>query len=130
MKRSAFSYPLLHDKLIRVLKRRGRDCCLFPVPAIHAHDLIKHLLALERERIKIDIELGHQVDQRIDPALGLEEFIEHHHFLFAQDTIAALECAPFITDHITAFLHDPFYLIQYVLCVFHNQIPGGLSLLK
>ncbi len=84
------------------------------------HDLIIQFLAFVRECIELYIELWHQIDEGIDPAFSLEELVQHHHFLFLQNTIAALEGSPFITDHVAALLDNPFYFIQRGLCVFHT----------
>jgi hypothetical protein len=52
--------------------------------------------------------IGQEVDQGIDPALGLEEFIENNHFPLLQDAITALKCTPLIPKDITQFFDEFF----------------------
>lgn len=72
-----------------------------------------------RKRIKVDLQLRQQVNQRVYPSFRLQEFIEHHYLALLQYAIAALKRASFIADHIAAFLRYPFYLVKCILSEFH-----------
>lgn len=75
------------------------------------HDLFVHVLALLRECIKVDIQLGHQVNKGIYPAFCLKEFIDDDHFFVLQYAIPALKGSPFIPDHIPVLFGNAFDLV-------------------
>jgi hypothetical protein len=79
----------------------------------------KKLLAFERKRIKIYVQLGQQINQRIYPSFCLQKFIKHHYLSFLKDAISALKRTSFVADHITAFFCNPLYFVKCILCEFH-----------
>jgi hypothetical protein len=66
---------------------------------------------LRGEGVRLDPELGDDIDKGADAALQLKEFVEDHHFSLFEDTIAALKIASFVAHDIARFVQDPLYLI-------------------
>ena len=77
----------------------------------HTHHFFVRLLAFVCKCIQVDIKLGHQVDEDIDPSFGLKEFIQHHYFLILQYAVAALKGSSFITDDVAGFFNHFFDLV-------------------
>ena len=76
---------------------------------------LEHLVVdpagLGSEGLRLDLELGDDIDQRADAAFQLQEFVEDHHFSLLEDTIAALKITSFIAYDIPRFVQDPLDLI-------------------
>jgi hypothetical protein len=58
-----------------------------------------------------DPELGDNIYQRADPAFQGKEFVQDHYLSLFQDTIAALEIAPFIANDVLRIIQDALKLV-------------------
>jgi hypothetical protein len=60
------------------------------------------LFGIVVEQVSFDLQLRDKINEGIDTAFDLQEFIEHDYFLLLENTIATLKRTSFIPQHVAS----------------------------
>src|ERR1700722_11126773 len=63
--------------------------------------------------------LGKNINQCIDATFQGKKFVQYQYFFFFQNAISALKIPPFITNNITRFMKEFFYLFKCCYRILH-----------
>lgn len=86
---------------------------------VHSKNVVVYFFDFRGQILRRDLQLRDNIDQGIDPAFQLQEFVQYYHFPFLQDTVPALEVASFIANDVFSLIQHSFDLIQCGLGILH-----------
>ena len=78
---------------------------------VHSKNVVVYFFDFRGQILRRDLQLRDNIDQGIDPAFQLQEFVQHHHLPLLQDTIAALEVASLIANDVFSLIQHPLDLV-------------------
>lgn len=87
---------------------------------MHGEDLVVYFFSFRGQGLRYDPQLWNDIDEGIDTAFQLEEFVQDNHFALFKYTIPALEVTSFIANDVFRLVQHSFDLIQGRLCIPHR----------